>query len=288
MRELTPVREAIVAARRRLQAMGVPSPQVDARLLAAHVLDVEPAGLADQRFTAQQAQRFEQLVAQREKRVPLQHLTGVAYFRYLSVAVGPGVFIPRPETEVVAGAAIAEATRLAGQGNEPVVVDLATGSGAIALALATEVPQARVFAVELDTQAFTWAQRNLAAHPEVKIELQQADLAFAFPQLAGQVDVVVSNPPYIPVDAVVRDVEVAQHDPALALWSGADGLDAMRGVQASAARLLRSGGLVVAEHADVQGESAPAVFTATGLWHSVSDHLDLAERPRYLTARRAG
>lgn len=288
MRELTPVREAIVAARRRLQAMGVPSPQVDARLLAAHVLDVEPAGLAGRRFTAQQAQRFEQLVAQREQRVPLQHLTGVAYFRYLSVAVGPGVFIPRPETEVVAGAAIAEATRLAGQGNEPVVVDLATGSGAIALALATEVPQARVFAVELDTQAFTWAQRNLAAHPEVKIELQQADLAFAFPQLAGQVDVVVSNPPYIPVDAVVRDVEVAQHDPALALWSGADGLDAMRGVQASAARLLRSGGLVVAEHADVQGESAPAVFTATGLWHSVSDHLDLAERPRYLTARRAG
>ena len=167
----------------------------------------------------------------------------------------------------------------------PVVVDLATGSGAIALAVATEVPAARVHAVELDERAHAWAARNLAGSG---VDLRRGDLAGACPDLDGEADVVVSNPPYIPLGAVIRDPEVAAHDPAVALWSGDDGLDAIRLVERSARRLLRPGGLVVVEHADLQGESAPAVFSGAGAWLEVADRRDLAGRPRYVTARRAG
>jgi len=180
----------------------------------------------------------------------------------------------------VAGAAIEEARRL---GGSPVVVDLGTGSGAIALSVADEVPGARVHAVEADPGAVAWAGRNLAGSG---VELRTGDLADAFGDLDGTVDVVVSNPPYIPLDAVIRDPEVAAHDPAAALWSGPDGLDAMRAVERVAWRLLRSGGLVVAEHADLQGESAPRVFSTAGRWVDVRDPRDLAGRDRYLTARR--
>jgi release factor glutamine methyltransferase len=164
------------------------------------------------------------------------------------------------------------------------VVDLCTGSGAIALSVADEVPDAQVHAVELSPDAHRWAARNLAGSG---VELRLGDMGEAFGDLDGTVDVVVSNPPYIPLGADIRDPEVAEHDPALALWSGDDGLDAMRVLERAAARLLVPGGLLVAEHADLQGETAPAVFTATGRWHDVADHPDLAGRPRYVTARRA-
>ncbi len=280
------VREAVRQAAQRLDDAGVPSPQHDARALAAWVLGVEDGLLPAVSFTPQQAHRFAELVAQRQARVPLQHLTGQAYFRYLRLQVGPGVFIPRPETEVVAGAAIEYAQRLAAAGQTPVVVDLATGSAAIALAVATEVPRAHVHGVELDSEAFAWAQRNAQAFPQANLHLYQGDLATALPELNGLVDVVVSNPPYIPTTATVRDLEVAHHDPALALWSGPDGLDAIRAVQRTASRLLRPGGLVVVEHADAQADCAPEVFSASSAWVEVRDHLDLAGRPRYLTARK--
>jgi release factor glutamine methyltransferase len=190
------------------------------------------------------------------------------------------VFVPRPETEVVAEAAIAAALRLPA----PVVVDLCTGSGAIALSLADEVPAASVHAVESDEAAHAWAGRNCAG---TGVDLRLGDMADALHDLDGRVDVVVSNPPYIPVGAHVRDPEVAAHDPALALWSGTDGLDAVRVVEQVAGRLLRPGGTVVVEHADLQGRTAPAVFAATGRWTDVRDHRDLAGRDRYLTAVRA-
>lgn len=266
----------------RLAAAGIPSAEHDAWALFEHatgtararllLLDDEAAdGLAG-------LATFLSYVERRAAREPLQHITGRAYFRTLTLQVGPGVFTPRPETELVAGAAI-EAARLL---QSPVVVDLCTGSGAIALAVATEVPHAQVFAVELDAAAYEWAARNCAG---TSVDLRQGDVADAFHDLDGKADVVVSNPPYIPVDATIRDPEVAAHDPALALWSGPDGLDAIRVVEQVAARLLRPGGVVVVEHADLQGASAPEVFLATGRWADVRDHADLNDRPRFVTGR---
>lgn len=272
--------EAVTTAAALLAMAEVPSPRFDAEELAAHVAGVARGQLwRTPDFPPGGAGRYELLVRRRIRREPLQHLTGTAPFRHVELAVGPGVFVPRPETEVVAGAAIEELLRSASR--PPRAVDLCTGSGAIALSIATEVPGAQIHAVELGGSAYDWAQRNLAGSG---VELRRGDMAEAFPELDGTVDVVVSNPPYIPLGSVIRDPEVAEHDPALALWSGADGLDALRVVSRVARRLLRPGGLVVAEHADLQGESAPAVLRADG-WDEVADHRDLAGRPRYVSGR---
>lgn len=277
------------AAAARLRDAGVASPERDAELLLAHVLDVGLGRLLlVDGVDADQRERYDALVARRAAREPLQHLIGTAAFRHVELAVGPGVFVPRPETELLAGWAIEQAQlvaeRVAG-GRAPVVVDLCTGSGAIARAVADEVPEADVHAVELDEQAFAWAERNLAG---TGVDLRLGDMAGAFDDLAGAVDVVVCNPPYIPLEAWESvAVEARDHDPHLALFSGDDGLDAMRVLERRAALLLRPGGVVGAEHADVQGASAPAVFAASGRWLDVADHADLAGRPRYLTARLA-
>lgn len=274
-------------AQTRLAAAGVPSPAVDAELLLSHVLGVPRSrlALADD-LTSEESAQYAALVERRASREPLQHLTGTAAFRHVELVVGPGTFVPRPETELLAGWAIEAAAQVQReQSRPPVVVDLCTGSGAIARAVVDEVPGAAVHAVELDEGAFAWAQRNLEG---TGVDLRQGDMGTAFDDLLGDVDVVVCNPPYIPLEAwesVV--VEARDHDPHLALFSGQDGLDAMRVLERRAAVLLRPGGVVGAEHADVQGESAPGVFRASGRWVEVSDHLDLAGRPRFLTARLA-
>ncbi|MEQ4499556.1 peptide chain release factor N(5)-glutamine methyltransferase, partial [Nocardioides kribbensis] len=228
---------------------------------------------------------YDALVARRASREPLQHLTGTAAFRHVELAVGPGVFVPRPETELLAGWAVDAARAVLAQGREPVVVDLCTGSGAIARALADEVPDARVHAVELDEGAHAWAERNLSG---TGVELRRGDMATAFEDLRGTVDVISCNPPYVPLEAWESVApEARDHDPHLALFSGDDGLDAMRVLAVRAAQLLRPGGVVGAEHADVQGQSAPAVFVAAGRWADVRDHTDLAGRARFTTARLA-
>lgn len=280
------VRTLVAEATARLEAAGVASPEHDARELLAHVLGTSRPGLMlVTEVAAPQAGSFERLVTRRAAREPLQHLTGTAAFRYVELAVGPGVFVPRPETEVLAGWGVERAREVASTGRAPVVVDLCTGSGAMALAIATEVPQADVHAVELDTAAHDWAARNLEGSG---VDLRQGDMADAFTDLDGAVDVLVCNPPYIPLEAYESvEAEARDHDPDLALWSGQDGLDAMRVLERVAARLLRPGGVVGAEHADVQGESAPAVFAATGRWSDVRDNRDLAGRPRFVTARLA-
>ena len=268
-----------------LDRAGVPSPQHDAAALLAHVLGVRPSQLPlhsiSDEISADQAERFTDLVRRRAAREPLQHLTGRAPFRHAELSVGPGVFVPRPETEALAGWAVEQATQL------PVarVVDLGTGSGAIALAVASEVPGSVVHAVELDDTAFGWAERNLAGSG---VELRHGDMADAFGDLDGTVDVVVSNPPYIPMTAYESVApEARDHDPDLALWSGEDGLDAVRIVERVAARLLRIGGVVGVEHAEVQATAVPQLFGATGRWREIEDHLDLAGRPRFTTARLA-
>ena len=273
-------RELLVEAVRRLREAGVPSPEHDAAELLAHVLGTSRGSLVlVDSVSEQQREEYAGLLARRAAREPLQHLTGTAAFRHVELRVGPGVFGPRPETELLAGWAVDAASTLA----EPVLVDLCTGSGAIARALVDEVPGARVHAVELDERAHAWATRNLDG---TGVDLRHGDLATAFDDLAGQVDVITCNPPYIPLEAWESVApEARDHDPHLALFSGEDGLDAIRVLERRAAVLLRPGGVVGFEHADVQGESAPAVFTGAGRWSEVRDHLDLAGRPRFTTAR---
>jgi release factor glutamine methyltransferase len=281
--------EIVADASRRLAAGGVDSADHDARVLLAHVLGVDRSRLPlVESVTAAQATALDALVARRAAREPLQHLTGVAYFRHVELEVGPGVFVPRPETELLAGWAIEVAREMVSTGStdgRPVVVDLGTGSGAIAKAVKDELPTADVYAVELDERAHAWAGRNLAG---TGVELRQGDLADAFEELVGTVDVVVSNPPYIPHEAWESvAVEVRDHDPELALYATGDGLDTIRVVERRAAVLLRPGGMVGVEHAEAQGETAPAVFSGSGRWEQVRDHLDLTGRARFVTARLA-
>jgi release factor glutamine methyltransferase len=278
---MTP-RQLLATAEETLREAGVPSPEHDAAELLAHALgtDRSQLPLVDQ-VPATALGEYAVLVTRRAAREPLQHLTGRAWFRHVELAVGPGVFVPRPETELLAGWAVEAATPL----EAPVVVDLCTGSGAIAKAVALEVPLVRVHAVELDERAYRWAERNLAG---TGVDLRQGDFGTAFDDLAGTVDVVVCNPPYVPLEAWESVApEARDHDPHLALFSGADGLDAIRVLAVRAAVLLRPGGVLGVEHADVQGEAVPAVLTATRRWTEVRDHRDLAGRPRFTTARLA-
>jgi release factor glutamine methyltransferase len=267
----------------------VPSPAHDAEELAGHVLGVPRSRLAlAGPLTAEQQARYAELVDQRASRVPLQHLTGVAGFRRLELEVGPGVFVPRPETEVLVDWALAAVAGVPA----PLVVDLCAGSGAVALALANELSgHPRVHAVERDPLALAWARRNAetrAAAGDPAVRLHRGDVSDPglLVDLVGAVDLVTANPPYVPVGSLLEP-EVARHDPPAALWGGEDGLDLVRHVERAAALLLRPGGAVAVEHADVQGESVPAVFVRTGRWTDVLDHLDLAGRPRFATARRA-
>ena len=272
----------VAQATQRLADAGVPSPRFDAEELAAYVHGVRRGELhtvPDADFDA----RYWEAVARRENREPLQHITGRAFFRYLELQVGPGVFVPRPETESVVGWAI-DAVR-AMDVAEPLIVDLCTGSGAIALALAQEVPRSRVHAVELDEGALYWTRKNVEGS---RVVLHQGDALTALPELNGQVDLVVSNPPYIPLtEWEYVAPEARDHDPQLALFSGEDGLDTIRGIERTAHRLLRPGGVVVIEHADSQGGQVPWIFKEDAGWADAADHPDLNNRPRFTTARKA-
>ena len=285
------MREAIVSATEQLAAAGVSSPEHDAKALAMHVLGVKKPSdlLLVDGFDETQAIAYVDLVARRAQRVPLQHLTGTVGFRYIELEVGPGVFVPRPETESVVQWAV---DAIAREGwTEPLLADLCTGSGTIAFALANEVPGATVHAVERDADALTWTRRNAAnriaaGDPEVHLHLGSVEDALL--DMDGRFDLVASNPPYVAIDeAHLPDPEVVEHDPHIALFAGEDGLDVIRLVEQAARRLLKPGGLVVVEHSDRQGRSAPAVFEQTG-WVEVADHQDLTGRDRFVTARLPG
>jgi release factor glutamine methyltransferase len=271
----------LAAAAVRLREAGVASPEHDAAVLLAHVLGIDRSQLplVDD-VPVEAVERYDVLIARRAFREPLQHLTGEVWFRHVRLAVGPGVFIPRPETELLAGWAIELCVD-----EQLQVVDLCTGSGAIAKALADEAPGSIIHAVELDEVAHGYAARNLSG---TGVDLRLGDAFTAFDDLVGRVHVVVCNPPYVPLEAWESVApEARDHDPHTALFSGQDGLDAIRMLAQRAAVLLRPGGAVGVEHADVQGEAVPALFAATGLWTEVRDHPDLAGRPRFTTARLA-
>ena len=256
------------------------SPRVDAELLAAHVLGV-PRGrlLLIDTIRAEELIRFRELVVRRAGRTPLQHLLGTAAFRYVELAVGDGVFVPRPETELLAGWGVDRTAPGA------LVVDLCSGSGAIAVAIADETRAGRVIAVERSPAALTWLRRNTAGHPVIEVAAGDVTDPELLSDLRGQVDVLLCNPPYVP-DGTAVPPEVAGHDPAEAVFGGGDGLAVIRPVIALAAALLRTGGSVGIEHDDLHGAAVPELLRADGRFIEVTAHEDLTGRPRYATARR--
>jgi release factor glutamine methyltransferase len=282
------VADALRSAADRLAAAGIVDPAVDAELLAAFVLGsgrggVQAAAVRGDTLTQADSERLEELVTRRATREPLQHITGTAPFRHLELRVGPGVFVPRPETEMVAQLAI-DALRAAASAS-PVAVDLGTGSGAIALAMATEVPHAQVFAAENSVDAYVWTKENFAHVGADNATLAFIDLAHAFPELDGTVSVVASNPPYVPDAAIPRDPEVRFFDPPAALYGGEDGLDVVRVLSRVGLRLAHPGGTLVIEHGEWQGEAIRGILTADG-WRAAATHPDLTQRDRATTALR--
>ena len=311
------VRDLLVDAQRRLEAAGVPSPQADAAWLMAWVLDVPRNRLFLHDEPDERARlAFEKALARRLSRVPLQHIVGTASFRRIEVAVGPGVFIPRPETEVVTEVGVRHLRDLGGG----VAVDLCSGSGAIAISLAIEVPGVSVHAVEIDDAAAAWLQRNVEQYRPVIAEqgssvavvhadaTSVADPGGALATWVGRVDAVVANPPYIPDGMIPREIEVRDHDPAIALFAGPDGLSVIRGIARTAALLLRPGGVLAIEHADVQGPGSVAGGVVgvlrdlildeqlssmlpgrpgAPLFEAISDRLDLTGAPRFTVATRS-
>ncbi|WP_280305539.1 peptide chain release factor N(5)-glutamine methyltransferase [Nocardia neocaledoniensis] len=289
MTERVRLRPLIVAAAERLATAGVASPLPDAENLAAHVLGVDRMRLAlHPMIEPGEAARFTALVEQRAARIPLQHLTGTAAMGEIDLAVGPGVFVPRPETELLFAWALAWLETLP-HDHDPIVVDLCTGTGALALAIAHARPDAQVHAVELDPDALTWARRNAAdrgADGDTPIALHAADVTdpALLSELSGRADLVVSNPPYIP-DGAVLEPEVADHDPHRALFGGPDGLDVIRAMVPTIARLLRPGGATAIEHDDTNGGGVAALLAGAG-FADIVEHPDLAGKPRFVVAAR--
>jgi release factor glutamine methyltransferase len=288
MTSIAAVRERAIAV---LGTAGIRNADVDAELLIGHVLglsrgQVQAKAVMDAALAPDQQAAIFEAVERRAAREPLQHITGRAPFRALELAVGPGVFVPRPETESVAQVAID--ALLAVPSPAPRAIDLGTGSGAIAIALATEVPHAEIFAVENSPRAFIWARQNARELAGSNLRLIFADLAELPTELDGApfdgtFDVVVSNPPYIPLGAIPRDPEVRLHDPEAALYGGPDGLDVVRAISSRAAALLHPGGTLVLEHGELQGSAIRELLAADG-WRAASTHPDLLGRDRTTTA----
>lgn len=282
-----PLRLAILEAERTLAAAGVPSPRHDAEVLAAHVVGVERGRLLLQPLVDPPViEALHRLAVRRAAREPLQHLIGTAALGPVVVAVGPGVFTPRPETELLLDWGL----RAVAEVPSPLVVDLCTGSGALAIGVVTARPDAVVHAVEVDSGALTWARRNVSEHVGAggtTVVLHAADVRWPglLAELDSRVDLVLCNPPYVP-DGTSVPPEVGEWDPPGAVFGGPDGLDVIRAVIAVSAGLLRYGGHLAVEHDDTHGEVVPALLRRRRVLSDVEEHLDLAGRPRFATARR--
>lgn len=287
------VQQALRSAAQRLAAAGVGSPDNDARLLAAHLLGCRPLDLVlydepPAPFAAAFAQHFEKLVERRVAREPLQYIIGTAAFGPLDLKVAPGVFIPRPETEVLADWAVRQLPK----DTPTTVVDLCSGSGALALYIAHYRPHARVFAVELSEQARQMALSNCQMLGlEGQVQLIDADVtdpdAMAHVAAAiGGADLVVSNPPYVPESP---DLEAEVYaDPHQAVFSGEDGMGVIRGMLGNIGKLMRPGAPVGIEHDDTTATEVRAALAATGQFTDIAALADLTGKPRFATARRRG
>jgi release factor glutamine methyltransferase len=278
------VSELLSDASGKLSSAGVTSATVDAELLACYCLNISRSDLqlmvaTKQVFPSESLAGFELALARRVAREPLQHITGTAPFRHVELAVGPGVFTPRPETEQVVDFALEKISAIA----NPLVVDLCSGSGAIAISLATEISGSNVYAVELSKDAYGYLVRNAISYGLEETYLRNQDLQFCLPELDGQVDLVISNPPYIPNDSVPIDLEVQLHEPSMSLYGGVDGLDVVRQISTRAMKLLKSGGLLVMEHADSQSRDIGKLLLAEG-WVEIEARLDLAGKERMISA----
>jgi release factor glutamine methyltransferase len=280
------ISEALELATDKFSAAGVLSPSVDAELLGCFILEASRSELtllaiAGESFPENKLSEFLETVQRREKREPLQHITGLAPFRHLELEVGPGVFIPRPETEQVVDLAMQKLESI----QNPVIVDLCSGSGAISIALNTEVAASTVYSVELSEDAFSFLTRNYQRYGLDPNALRNENLTTALEELEAGVDLVVSNPPYIPDAAVPIDLEVQLHDPALALYGGEDGLDVIRQISTRAWYLLRPGGHLVLEHAHTQAPAIGELLLTQG-WQEVVSASDLTGKDRMISAVR--
>lgn len=280
------ISEALELATDKFSAAGVLSPSVDAELLGCFVLDASRSDLtmmaiANEAFPENKLAEFLEAVSRREKREPLQHITGLAPFRHLELEVGRGVFIPRPETEQLVDLAMQKITTI----SNPVVVDLCSGSGAIAISISTEISGASVYAVELSGEAFAFLTRNYQRYGLDLKTIRNENLTTAFDELESKVDLVVSNPPYIPDAAVPIDLEVKLFDPSIALYGGEDGLDVVRQISARAWYLLRPGGHLVLEHAHTQAPAISELLLTQG-WQKVVSASDLTGKDRMISAVR--
>ena len=278
------VSELLSESSSKLKEAGVTSATVDAELLACYCLGVSRSELAlmvatRQEFPEESLELFLTALARRVARQPLQHITGTAAFRHLDLKVGPGVFTPRPETEQVVGFALEKISNVP----NPLIVDLCSGSGAIAISLATEVLGSNVFAVEKSKEAFSFLQQNAASYGLAEMNLRNEDLQESLPELDGKVDLVISNPPYIPNDAIPIDLEVQLHEPSMSLYGGVDGLDVVRQISNRALTLLKPGGLLVMEHADTQSRAIGELLLAEG-WLEIEARADLAGKDRMISA----
>ncbi|MCW2652662.1 MAG: release factor glutamine methyltransferase [Mycobacterium sp.] len=274
----TVLRRAIDEATATLADAGVASPCNDAEALAAHV-----AGITRGRLPLIDALgddfpgRYAELVAARARRIPLQHLIGTDAFGQVTLHVGPGVFVPRPETEALLEWAMRRQLRA-----QAVIVDLCTGCGALAVALADHMPRARVIAVDNSVDALRYARRNTAG---TTVDVRDGDVTdpTLFADLDGQVDLVVANPPYLP-DGTDLEPEVAEHDPPAALFGGPDGMALISHIVALAERWLKPGGLLAIEHDDTTADATKALLRAG--FGEITGHSDLAGRARFVTATR--
>ena len=278
------VSELLSESSTKLKVAGVTSATVDAELLACYCLGISRSELqlliaTSQPFPAKHLDMFHSVLARRVAREPLQHITGSAPFRHLELKVGPGVFTPRPETEQVVDFALEKISKV----ENPIIVDLCSGSGAIAISLTTEIPVSKVFAVELSKDAYGYLLQNAASYGLSEDNLRNEDLQNSLFELDGQVDLVISNPPYIPNDAIPIDLEVQLHEPSMSLYGGVDGLDVVRQISIRAKSLLKSGGLLVLEHADSQSSAIGKLLLAEG-WIEIDARADLAGKERMISA----
>jgi release factor glutamine methyltransferase len=281
------VSELLSESSSKLKEAGVISATVDAELITCFCLGISRSELSlmvatNQEFPQESLDKFQLALARRVARQPLQHITGTAPFRHIELKVGPGVFTPRPETEQVVGFAMEKITNF----QSPLIVDLCSGSGAIAISLATEISGSKVFAVEKSEEAFGYLLQNAASYGLSKVNLRNEDLQNSLSELDGKVDLVISNPPYIPNDAIPIDLEVQLHEPSMSLYGGVDGLDVIRQISIRAKKLLKSGGLLVLEHADSQSNAIGKLLLAGG-WLEIEARADLAGKERMISAVNA-